>query len=808
MGTFVRDLKLALRNLLSRPAYTGIVVGTLALGIGANAAVFSMVDALVLHPFPIPDIDRLVMLWETVPQINEDRASVSPANFLDWKEQSTKFDDLVAFEWWDVNLTGIGEPELLQGTHVSPGFLDDLGVKTILGRTLAADRQSFGAKTVVLGYQFYARRFGSDPTVLGKSIVLDGEKYTVVGVAQPDFDYPDGSDLWAPLWFDAKTAAVRDHYYLDVIGKLKPGVEANDVEAELDVIGKRLAREHPATNEGRGVRALSLQRAVVDLGSPTFLALWQSASVFVLLIACVNIANLLLARGADREKEISLQQALGAGRARIVRQLLTENLLMAMVGAAVALPLAWVGIDLLRGGLPPEIQRFVVGWRQIGLDFRVLAFTGIVTLLTTLLFGLVPALRASRSDLAATLKEGGRAGSDGAGRQRARSLLVVGEVALALMLLVASGLSIRGTLRLANGDQGYDPYRVMTFEISLPERKYAEDEKKLQFYRSVVEGVSGISGVVSADLANVVPSSGANRTGSIEVEGQKVQNLSERPRADYRIITPGFLGTLRIPLLRGRALDDGDRKDTMPVAVVSRKFAERMWPGADALGKRFRSAGADDVPWVTVVGVAGDVLHDWFLKGPQPTFYEPMEQQPQLRMRLVVRTAGDPEAVTAAVRAQILRADPDQPVFNVHTQRELILERIVGLSYVAIVMAITGLIGLVLSAVGIYGLMAYSVSRRTREIGLRVALGAEQSDVLRLTVGQAFRVTLVGVGAGLVLAYGAGRLMVSTLFGVVRLDVWTYVTLALVLTVVSLMAGYFPARRAISVDPAVALRTE
>jgi putative ABC transport system permease protein len=348
------------------------------------------------------------MLWETVPKRNEDRADVSPADFLDWRERSTKFEDLAAFEWWDVNLTGIGEPERLQGTYVSPGFLDDLGVKTVLGRTLGADRQSFGAKTVVLSYRLYARRFGADPAVVGQSIVRDGEQYTVVGVAQPGFEYPNGSDLWAPLWFDAQTAALRDHYYLDVIGKIKPGVSFHDVSAELDVIGKRLEREHPATNEGRGVRALSLERSVVDLGSPTFLALLQTATVFVLLIACVNVANLLLARGADREKEISLRQALGAGRARIVRQLLTENLLVAIVGAAAALPLAWVAIGLMRGGLPPEIQRFVVGWREIGLDFRVLAFTASVTLLTTLLFGLIPALRASRSDLTASLKEGGR----------------------------------------------------------------------------------------------------------------------------------------------------------------------------------------------------------------------------------------------------------------------------------------------------------------------------------------------------------------------------------------------------------------
>jgi putative ABC transport system permease protein len=807
METFLRDVKLAFRALSGAPAYTAIVAATLALGIGANTAIFSVVDALILRPFPIPEVDRLVMLWESVPKLDEDRGPVSPANFLDWQEQTTTLADVVALEWWDVNLSGKGEPERLQGTFVSPRYLEVLGVEPYLGRTLAADRDSYGAKTVVLSYQLFSRRFGADPDIVGQTIRLDGEAYQVVGVAREGFDYPNGTEVWAPLWFDAETAKLRDRHYLDVIGKLETGVSVQDARAELDVIADRLAEEYPSANAGRGIRAVSLATAVVDLGTPTFLAVWQTTTVFVLLIACVNVANLLLARGADRQKELSLQQALGAGRARLVRQLLTENLLLAMAGAALSLPLAWVGIRLIRGGLPAEIQRFVVGWRQIGLDPRVLAFTAIVTVLTTFVFGLFPALRASRADLTGALKEGGRGGTETAGKQRGRGLLVILEVALALMLLVASGLSIRGTLRLTHGDQGYDPERLMTFQITLPERDYDDDAKRLQFSRSLLEGVRGIPAVKSADLSNVIPSSGSNTSRPIDVEGRTIENASERPLADFRSVSVGYFETMRIPLRAGRGFSSADRADGELVAIVSETFAARHFAGEAPIGRRFR-AGSDDEPFRTVVGVVGDVVQDWFFGGPRPTYYLPLEQQARTSMVLVARTEGDPEAITAAVRTEVRRVDPDLPLFNVRTMRKVINDRLIGVRYAAVIMGILGVIALVLAAVGIYGLMAYSVSRRRHEIGVRVALGASHRDVLRLTVGQVLRVTIAGVLIGLLLAYGAGQLMASNLFGVIRLDVVTFAGLASILTLVSIVAGYMPARRALSVDPALALRSE
>jgi putative ABC transport system permease protein len=806
MSALLRDLKLGFRALTASRAATAIVILTLALGIGANTAVFSMVDALVLRPFPIPDIDRLVMLWGTVPKQNDDRDRASPADYLDWKERATVFERLVALEWWDVNLSGNGEPERLQGTFVSPDYFEALGVEPYAGRTLSADAAEYGARTVVLSYQLFERRFGGDPGVIGDVVRLDGESYEVVGVAREGFEYPYGSELWAPLWLDAETAARRDVNYLDVIGKLRPGVSLSEAQAELDVINAGIQKEHPVTNEGRGLRAVALARAVVDLGVPKFLVLWQSTTVFVLLIACVNVANLLLARGADREKEISLQQALGAGRSRIVRQLLTESLLLSMGGALLAIPLAWVGIDLLRSGLPAEVQRFVVGWKEIDLDLRLLAFTAAVAVFTTLLFGIVPAFRASRSNLTAALREGGRGGSDGRARQRGRRLLVVGEVAIALMLLVASGLSIRGMLRLANGDHGYDPERLMTFQIALPDRKYAEPEQRRQFFAQLLDGIRETPGVISADIALVLPSSGNNYTFDIDVEENRIPNVADRPIAHFRVISPGYFETMRIPILSGRTFGAEDREDTAPVAIVSRMFAERSWPGADPLGKRFRAG--EQGSWLTVVGVSGDVLHDWFLQGPRPTYYVPFQQSPRARMTLAVRTEGEPESITAAVRALVRRADPDQPIYDTYTMRQWIAQRLIGLTYAATVMGILGIIGLVLSAVGIYGLMMYSVSRRTHEIGVRVALGAERRDVLRLALGQAIGITAAGVALGLLLAYAAGRLMASNLFGVIQLDGATFAVLAFVLSAVSLVAAYIPARRALAVDAVVALRAE
>ena len=530
---------------------------------------------------------------------------------------------------------------------------------------------------------------------------MNGERYDVVVVAEEGFNFPFGTEIWAPLWFDVETTAVRDSHYLQVIEHLAPEATVEDARAELDLLARRLEQEYPNTNSGRRINTMALGRAVVDIGAPAFLLMWQATSVFVLLIACVNVANLILARGSDREKELALHLALGAGRGHVIRRLLTENMLLALLGALLALPLAGMGVELMRWNMPAHIEKFVVGWDQIDLDWHVLGFTGLVAVATALVFGLIPALQASRPDLTAALREGGRGSSHGRVRQRGRNLLIVFEVAMALTLLVASGLSIQGTMRMADADQGYDPDGLMTMEIALPEGRYDEDEARLQFYRSVLSGVRALPGVVAADAVNILPSTGSNTSRSVEIKGQPVENLSERLTAHYRVATAGHLDTMRIPIVQGRGFGREDRGDAAPVAVVSERFARRSWPGEDPLGRRFRYGTEER--WLRVVGVSGDVLHDWFLQEPQPTFYVPMEQAPRLGMFLAIRTLRAPEEVTAGVRAQVLRADANQQIFNARTMRTVVSERLIGLKYAATIMGIFGAIALVLSAVGIYG---------------------------------------------------------------------------------------------------------
>ena len=781
---------------------------TIAVAIGANAAIFSAADALILRPFPLPDINRLAQLWGTIPQQSVDRDGVSAANFMDWKTQANSFERLVAYYWWEVNMTGAEQPERVEGTRVSPDFLETLGIQPFMGRTFLADEKVPDSRTVILSHRLWSSRFALDPEILGKTLLLNGEHYEVVGVAPTGFQYPWGSDLWAPLHFDPEEAERRDWNYLTVVGRMKDGVSVQDAQGEMDLIAARLGREHPETNSGHGVRAQALNRAVIDMGTPAFIGVFQSTVLFVLLIAFVNVANLMLARGADRQKGLSLKLALGASRFRLVRQLLTESLMLAFIGATLAMPLAWIGIELLRINLPARIARFVTGWDQIDLDWRVMVFTGVAAVLTTLLFGLLPALQATRPDLAVALKEGGRGGSDGTDRQRSRNALVIAEVAVTLMLLVASGLTIRGTIRLLEADQGYEPNGLMTMHLTLTEKEYDEDARRLLFYEEVLDGVRALPKVVSVDAVNSLPSHTHGSSRTVEIEGQAVARNADHPWIAFRVITPGYFETMGIPILAGRAFTQHDREDGLQVAIVSKPMSDRFWPNADPIGKRFRNTSSEDAPWLAVVGVAGDVTHDWFTGPGESTFYRPLAQKPRWRMALVIRTQGEPTTITPAVRTAVSKVDPHQPIYEVRTMERVISERMIGLKYLAVVMSIFGIIALVLSGVGIYGLMAYSVSRRTHEIGIRVALGAGRSDVLGLIVRKAVKITLLGVAIGLPLAFGAGQAMVASLFGVVSMDPMTFIAFALCLTAVSVLAGYVPARQALKVDPAQAFRVE
>jgi putative ABC transport system permease protein len=809
MRTLGLETRYALRSLWKRPGLSALVILTLALGLGSNAAVFENIDALILRPFTIHDVDTVVMVAETSPQadgIGGARESVSPANFLDWKRQTDVFERLAAFQWWDVNLAGVDDPERVSGFLVSADFFPALRVAPVLGRAFTADEETRGRhRRAIIGHNLWQRRFQGDPAVVGKTILLDTEQYEVIGVAPPEFNFPMGSEIWAPLSFDAPAAAQRRSRYLSVVARLGSGRSVEDAQAQLAVIAGRLEHQYPEANRGRGVEVSTLIDGMRDPGLGPILALWQASAAFVLLIACANIANLLLARGSERQRDLAVRLAIGASRGRLVRELLLESTLLAVATIPVALAVAWASIRMLRVSMPSEIVRFVSGWHSLDVDGRLIAFTSVLALGTAVVFGILPALQASRPQLSDMLKEGGRSTTAGRRRQWLRRTLVVAEIALSLPLLVAAGLGTLGANRFLNGPQGYEPDGLLTMQAVLPDARYSDPVVRRRFTADVVDALARLPGVASAAAINVLPSAGNNAGRSFEIDGRPNPDPANPPEVDYRAATPTFFDTMRIPVLRGRGFTAADREDTEPVAIVTQALAERYFAGADPIGRRIRLGTGS---WATVVGVSGDVIHDWFGRRRYPTVYRPYVQAPTSNVAFAVRTEGDPAALTLAAGRAVRTVDPGQPVFDVHTMREQLRLRTIGLQYVAVVMAVFGGLALLLAIVGVYSLMAFVVAQRTHEIGVRIALGATRGDVLRLAVGQTARLTAAGALLGLVLATALGRLMEAGLLGVVSSDARLSIGFAAVLVLAALAAGYIPARRATTIDPIVALRAE
>jgi putative ABC transport system permease protein len=804
----MHTFRVAARTLLQRPGLTLLVVVTLALGLGANAAIFGIIDALVLRPFPAAESEGIVMLSETAPGENFRQESVAPADFLDWKRQTDVFAHLSAFEWWDVNLVGRDAPERVQGHYVSADFFSTLGVQPALGRAFTADEETFGRhRRVVLSHELWRRRLGGDPAVVGRPVLVDGTPHEVVGVAPEGFTFPIGSQIWAPLSFDPAEPPSRTARYLTVVARLAPGRTLEEAQAQMTVVADRLAREYPRENRDRGVRVYTLAQGMMDQGLGPILALWQAAAGFVLLIACANIANLLLARGAERQREIALRLALGAGRWRLVRGLLAESALLGLAAVPLALVVAAIGLDLVRANLPARLVRFVAGWEDIGVDGRLLAFIAVLALATAVGAALLPALQASRPRLADTLKEGGRAATVGRGRLRLRQALVVAEMGLALPLLVAAGLGVLGIHRFLNGPQGYDPDNLLGMRMVLSDPRYEEnDPARRQLVERVVARLAALPGVERAAAVNVLPAAGGNSSPAFEIEGQPPADPANPPTVDSRLVTPDYFATLRLPIVEGRGLTAADREDSAPVALVSRALAARYFPDGGAIGRRLRVG--EDGAWATVVGVTGDHIHDWFGRRNHPTVFRPYAQAPSRSLALAVRTRRDPAALAAGVRAALREVDPTQPVFDLMPMRVLLKERTVGLQYIAAIMGVFAGLALVLATVGVYAVMAYLVSQRTHEIGVRMALGATRGDVERLAVWQAARLTAVGALVGLVLSIALGRLMEAGMLGVVSTDPRLLAALAAVLVAASLAAAYVPARRAASLDPLDALRVE
>jgi putative ABC transport system permease protein len=799
-----QDLHYGARMLVKQPGFTLIAVLTLALGIGANTAIFSVVNAVLLCPLPYQTPDQLVVLWETHPQtmLRNERSNVSPANFIDWRDQSRVFEQVAALDGQrGFNLTTGGEPERIQGARVTASLFSLLGVRPCLGRSFLPEEDQAGqSRVILLSHGLWQRRFGSDPGVIGKTLSLNLSSFTVVGVMPREFNFPEEVEFWTPMAFNADELKTRDFHYLNVIARLKPGVTLRQAQAEMTTLARRLEQQYPASNAKRSVQIASLHEHLVGNVKLALLVLLGAVG-FVLLIACANVANLLLARVATRQREIAIRLALGATRLRLVRQLLTESVLLALLGGAFGLLMASWGVHLLIRLSPSNLPRLT----EVSIDGRVLGLTLTLSILTGLIFGLLPALQAARFSLNETLKESGR-GAEGARQHRARSMLVIAEVALSLVLLLGAGLMIRSFMQLNRVNPGFKPDHLLTVRLSPTISKFRNEDEGIAFYQQVIERVGALPGVVSVGAVTHPPMSNINLHLDFAVEGRPAAATGEKTSAEARAISPGYFETMGIPLLKGRDFTLHDHKQSARVAIINETMARQYWPNEDPMGKRL-TMESEDAPR-QIIGVVGDVRHWGLDQGARAEMYWPLFQNPLVFMTLMVRTTSDPASLAAPVRREVSGIDKDQPVYSLKPMGQLVSDSVAQQRLNLLLLTIFAGVALALAAIGIYGVMAYAVTQRTREIGVRIALGAQASDVLKLVIGQGIMQTLVGLAVGLVASFALTRLMKNLLFGVSATDPRTFVFTTLLLAGVALVACYLPARRATKVDPLLTLRRE
>jgi putative ABC transport system permease protein len=819
MGTLVQDLRYGMRVLLKSPGFAAVAVIVLALGIGANTAIFSVVNAVLLRPLPYQDPDRLVQVWEVPPPKNfpgMTRFGASAANYIDRRDQTHVFGQLAIFSNARFNLTGKGQPESVTSAAVSSNYFSVLGVRPLFGREIGpGDDQPGHPDAVVLSYGFWREHFGSDPGIVGQNVNLNGQSYTVVGVMPPGFQMPLSAQIWTPLaWTDREKAARANRHYR-IIGRLKPGVDLKQAQAEMNTISSQLAQQYPVEDKGWGAEVVPLRDELVGDVRPALLVL-LGAVAFVLLIACANVTNLMLAKTLGRRKEIAIRSALGASRTRVVQQILSETVLLALTGGAMGLLIAHFGARLISAFLAGQLSLSP----EIKLDGWVLGFTLVVSLLTGILAGLAPALRLTKTDLNEALKQGlGRTDADSGGK-RTRGVLVVAEVALSLMLLIGAGLMIRSFWMLRSVDPGLDPTNVITMRVGIPapSTKFPSPMQQSNFFNAVLQRVRSLPGVESAGIIDALPLTGDGSTETVAIEGRPALPMSEQPAVSVRTITPGYIRTFRVPLLRGRDFNDADTAGRSAAVLISESMAKRFWPNENPIGKHLTITFFPDAS-CEIVGIVGDVKDTGLdVMNPVATLYKPLAQisapPPALGkwssfpMSLVVRTNTTPSSLTSAITDAVHQVDSELPLLQIFTMQDVIDTSISQQRFNMMLLAVFAGLALLLAAIGIYSVLSYSVKRRVREIGIRMALGAQVRDVLRLIVVEGMRPTLIGVGIGLAGSLALGRLLTSLIFGVKPTDALTFGAVSLLLTSVAFCASFIPAYRATRVEPMKTLRDE
>jgi predicted permease len=811
MDELWQDLRLGVRLVVKNFGFTILVVITLALGIGGSTAIFSVVNAVLLRPLPYEDPDRLVMLSERSERLEQ--MSVSLPDYYDWRERNTVFQEIAVYRRQSFNLTGVGEAERIDGAAVSASLFPTLGVSMIAGRPILSQDDQPGANPVaVISYGLWQRSFGSDQSLVGNTLSLNGMSFTVVGIARPDFKFPRSAELWVPLGLSADRLMNRgSHLGTRVIARLNPGVTVDQARANMQSIAQQLETQYPDTNEGIGVNIIQMNEEIVGGIRLTLLVVFGVVG-FVLIIACANVANLLLVRASARQKEFAVRTALGASRLRLVRQLLTESLVLALIGGTLGFLLALWGNHILISLSPDNIPRI----QEVSLDGRVLAFALFASILTGIIFGLAPALQASKLDIHETLKEGSNRSTGGVYRTRIRNTFVVTEVCIALVLLVSAGLVARSFLKLLEVDLGFYPDNVMTMQMSLPQSKYSDGEKVLGFYEEVVRRVQALPGVQAASASSSLPLSQGIENYFV-VEGQPNSGGVEGYMGIYQAVTTDYFGAMGTSLLKGRYFASGDSRDAPGVVIVSDAMVKRFWPNEEPVGKRIKVGGgsASDLPWLSVVGVVKGVKQYGVNLESEMQIYVPFNQLPMPIVGpvagngfLVIRSSSANQSLSSAVRSEIRQLDNDLPVYNVKSMDQLIAESISWQRFAMLLLVIFAAVALVLTVIGIYGVVNYSVTQRTHEIGVRIALGARHGDVIRLVVEQGLRLAVAGVALGVIAALILTRILSSLLYGVSATDPLTYAGTAILLIAVAMVASYIPARKASRLDPMIALRYE